>query len=74
MPKEPLSKPEIKESKVAEPKKEIKAEVPKPIMEPNTMNIAPANEKDELYVIASQLTSVVPPPPKPANKTAKQDL
>lgn len=69
-----MAKPEVKESKVAEPKKEIKAEIPKPAMESNTMNIPPASEKDELFVIARDLTSAVIPPPKPANKATKQDL
>ena len=68
-----MAKPEVKESKVAEPKKEIKAEVPKPVMESNTMNIPPASEKDDLFVIARDLTSAVIPP-KPSNKATKQDL
>lgn len=64
-----MVKSEVKESKVAEPKKEVKVEVPKPTTESNSLNIATANEKDELYVIASQLTSVNPaPPPKPVSK------
>lgn len=53
MTKEPVVKSEVKDSKVAETKKEGKAEVPKSVVESNTMNIAPVNEKDELFVIAS---------------------
>lgn len=57
---------EVKEPKLADPKKEVKVEVLKPVTASNTMNVpsAQANENDDLFVIASDLTSAVIPPPK----------